>query len=282
MTSPALRLGVVGSANVDVVVRCAVLPRPGETILASDPSRFPGGKAANQAAALAALGMDTTLIARVGFDEAGEWLIDNLEQRCVRTSMMQRGDVPTGTAFITVDETGENIIVVARGANAHLTVDQESLETFDVVLAQMEVDAAIVDAVAARAQKLILNVAPARPVSPETLARCAVVIANEHEAELLHLADLAHCVVTLGAMGAVHYAHGVEIARATPPPVAVVDTVGAGDVFCAAYAAQFAVGASPQDALTFAVTAGALATQALGAQGALPTREEVLACQSRA
>ena len=148
MTSPALRLGVVGSANVDVVVRCAVLPRPGETILASDPLRFPGGKAANQAAALAALGVDTTLIARVGLDEAGAWLIDNLEQRCVRTSMMQRSDVPTGTAFITVDEAGENIIVVARGANAHLTVDQVPLESFDVVLAQMEVDAAIVDAVA--------------------------------------------------------------------------------------------------------------------------------------
>ncbi len=281
MTSPALRLGVVGSANVDVVVRCVALPRPGETIVGSDPIRLPGGKAANQAAALAALGVDTTLIACVGTDEAGDWLLGNLEQRCVRTSLMQRSEVPTGTAFITVDERGENIIVVARGANACLTVDDITFDDFDVVLAQMEVDASIVDAVALRARRLILNVAPAREVAPETLARCAVVIANEHEAERLTIADLAHCVVTLGAKGAVHYAHGVEVARVAPPTVTVVDTVGAGDVFCAAYAAQFASGASPLDALAFAVTAGALATQALGAQGALPTTEEVVACQSR-
>jgi ribokinase len=115
MTSPALRLGVVGSANVDVVVRCVALPRPGETIVGSDPIRLPGGKAANQAAALAALGGEATLIACVGADEAGDWLLGNLEQRCVRTSLMQRSEVPTGTAFITVDERGENIIVVARG-----------------------------------------------------------------------------------------------------------------------------------------------------------------------
>ena len=278
MANSSLRLGVVGSANVDIVVRCAVLPRPGETILASDPSRFPGGKAANQAAALAALGVDTTLIARVGVDEAGDWMVENLRQRGVKTSMVQRTDVPTGTAYITVDDAGENIFVVARGANASLAIDDVDLDTFDVVLAQMEVDAAVVEAVAQRAPRLILNVAPARPVPAATLARCAVVIANEHEAELLTITDLAHCVVTLGSMGAVHYAFGIEVARATPPAVRVVDTVGAGDVFCAAYAAQYAGGASPLEALTFAVTAGALATQALGAQGALPSTEEVLAC----
>jgi len=278
MAKSSLRLGVVGSANVDIVVRCAVLPRPGETILASDPARFPGGKAANQAAALAALGIGTTLIARVGADEAGDWIVENLHQRGVNTSLMQRTDVPTGTAYITVDDAGENIIVVARGANASLTIDDVDLDTFDVVLAQMEVDVAVVGAVAQRSSRLILNVAPARPVPAATLARCAVVIANEHEAELLTLTDIAHCVVTLGSRGAVHYAFGVEVARATPPDVRVVDTVGAGDVFCAAYAAQYAGGAGALDALTFAVTAGALATQALGAQGALPSTEEVLAC----
>jgi ribokinase len=101
------------------------------------------------------------------------------------------------------------------------------------------------------------------------------VIANEVEATQFDIAALEHCVVTLGSRGAVHYAYGREVARATPPMVSVVDTVGAGDVFCAAYTHQLVNGASDHDALAFAVTAGALATQAAGAQGALPTEDEV-------
>lgn len=282
MSQTRWRVGVIGSANVDEVVRCVALPRPGETILASDPQRLAGGKAANQAAALSRLGLATTLIARVGNDPSGEWLVNVLSQVGVDTSQIQRDQAPTGTAYITVDEAGENIIVVARGANAHLDVSAVDFSAYDVVLAQMEVDAAVVDMVAEAAPRLVLNVAPARVVPEETLGRCAVVIANELEAAYLDVHSLAHCVVTLGAGGAVHYAFGREVARATPPPVTVVDTVGAGDAFCAAYAAQYVQGVDLETALRFAVTAGALATRALGAQGALPTTEEVESWLARA
>jgi len=271
----AARVGVLGSVNVDVVVRCAGFPRPGETILASDPVRLPGGKAANQAAALARLGVDTTLLARVGGDDLGDWSLRNAHSHGVHTIDVQRGPEPTGSAYIMVDDSGENIIVVSPGANASLDVNAFALESFDVILAQMEVSPEVVAAAAARASSLILNVAPARSVDPAILDRCRVVIANELESEQFDLASLAHCVVTFGAAGAVHYAYGREVCRATPPAVTVVDTVGAGDVFCAAYTAQFVRGVSDQEALDFAVTAGALATQASGAQGALPTYQEI-------
>jgi len=282
MTRARARVGVVGSVNVDLVVRCEALPRPGETVLAGDVHRFPGGKAGNQATALARLGLDAALIARVGDDDLGQWLVDLLAANDVDTGVMQHGTGATGTAFIAVDAAGENQIIVSRGANADLDVSSVDLAGFDAVLAQMEVAADVIDEVALRARALVLNVAPARPVDPATLARCAVVIANELEAERLDLATLAHCVVTLGSRGAVHFAHGREVARVTAPAVTVVDTVGAGDVFCAAYTSQFVAGADATTALAFAVTAGSMATQALGAQGFLPTTEEVTSWLARA
>ncbi len=275
MSSVAPRVGVVGSANVDLVVRCARLPHPGETVLGGDVTRLPGGKGANQAVAAARLGADVTLLAVLGADESGSWLARLIVGHGVRVTQPVVSHRPTGSAFITVDDRGENQIVVAPGANDDLDVRGVDLADFDVVLAQLEVPEAVIADVATRARSLVLNVAPARPVAPAVLARCSVVIANEGEASTLDLDALANCVVTLGAAGAVHYAHGVEVARAPAPSVRAVDTVGAGDVFCAAYAVRHALGESPQRALAYAVTAGALATLAPGAQGALPTDSEV-------
>lgn len=269
------RLGVVGSANVDLVVRCAALPRPGETVLGGDLARLPGGKGANQAAAAAVLGADVALVACLGADEAGDWLAHGLARHGVDLSLVQRSARPTGTALITVAGDGENQIVVSPGANRDLDLVGLDLRGFDVVLAQLEVEPAVVAEVARLARALVLNAAPAVDVEPDVLARCAVVIANESEAESLDLASLGHCVVTLGARGAVRLERGREVARAVPPAVDPLDTVGAGDVFCAAYAVQFARGAAAHDALAFAVVAGALATRAEGAQGALPTSTEV-------
>jgi ribokinase len=260
---------------VDLVVRSANLPRPGETVMAGDVVRLPGGKGANQAAAAARLGARVSLMTSLGNDDAGEWMCTVLEGYGVSLDQVQRSLRPTGTAFITVDEHGENEIVVSPGANHDLDVAGLSFESFDVVLAQMEVTQRVVDDVARRARQLVLNVAPVVPVDPETLARCAVVIANEIEAEHFDVALIEHCVLTLGERGAVHLRRGREIARSAAPRIVPIDTVGAGDVFCAAYVLQFAEGASAQDALDFAVVAGSLATLAMGAQGALPIREEV-------
>jgi ribokinase len=276
------RLGVVGSANVDLVVRCAHLPRPGETVLGGDVTRLPGGKGANQAAAAAALGARVTLLACLGDDDAGDWLAEGLAERGVDTTQLSRSDRPTGTALITVADDGENQIVVAPGANRDLDLAGRDVEGYDVVLAQLEVDPAVVSETARRARRLVLNVAPAVAVDAETLARAAVVIANETEAEALDLRALAHCVVTMGARGAAVLERGWEVARATAPPVTPVDTVGAGDVFSAAYAVRLASGDEPASALRYAVAAGSLATTARGAQGALPSDEEVRRCLSGA
>ena len=280
--SVRLRAAVVGSMNTDLVVRCDALPRPGETVLASDVERFPGGKGGNQAAALARLGVDTAMVSCVGRDELGEWLLTTLASEGADTSLVQRSARPTGTAFITVDATGENEIVVSRGANADLDLSHLDLDSFDVVLAQMEVPADVVDELARRTSSLVLNVAPARRVAETTLLRCAVVIANELEAQNLELRELAHCIVTTGSRGATHYSFGEVVAEATPPTVDVADTVGAGDVFCAAYASRYLLHDPPLAALRFAVTAGALATRALGARGSLPTTEEVQQWLARA
>ncbi|MHB2028839.1 MAG: ribokinase [Acidimicrobiales bacterium] len=282
MTTLRPRVGVVGSCNVDLVVRCDELPRPGETVLGEDVVRLAGGKGANQACAAAALGASVTMVGSLGDDEMGRWLLSVLEQRGVAIDLMQRSPRATGTAFIAVDRRGENEIVVSPGANGDLDVSQIDLANFDVVLTQMEIPLRVVDDVARKSSSLILNAAPSRSVDPATLARCAVVIVNERECETLDLRSLEHCVVTLGERGAVHYQRGIEVARATAPTLDPVDAVGAGDVFCAAYALQYARGVTSDDALRFAVVAGALATMGFGAQGALPTQGEVETWLARA
>jgi ribokinase len=274
-TTDRPRIGVVGSCNVDLVVRTEVLPRPGETVLGGDVERLPGGKGANQAAAAGRLGADVTLLASVGEDAAGEWLLDVLGGHRVITSLVLRSSRPTGTAFITVAMGGENEIVVSPGANADLDITDADVEGYDVVLAQMEVGPRVVAQAASRARRFILNAAPAGELDDALLAASDVVIANQVEAASFDVASLSHCVLTLGARGAVHLAHGREVARARAPQLTPIDTVGAGDVFCGAYALRFAEGAEPADALRFAVIAGSLATLARGAQGALPTRAEV-------
>ena len=270
------RAAVVGSLNIDLVVHCPNLARPGETVLGDDVERWPGGKGNNQAAALARLGVATTMVGCVGRDDEGDWLASALAAHGADVGQLQRSARSSGTAFITVDDAGENQIVVSPGANLDLSLAGVSFDDYDIVVAQMEIAPEIVGELSSRTSSLILNVAPARPVDSATLRRCAVVIANELEAELLTLHELAHCVVTRGARGAVHYAYGEVVAEVAAPVVEAIDTVGAGDAFCAAYASRVAVRDDPEHALRFAVTAGALATRVRGAQGSLPTTKEVL------
>lgn len=269
------RVGIVGSCNVDLVVRVAALPRPGETVLGGDVERLPGGKGANQAAAVSRLDADAVLLAAVGNDEDGDWLVAGLAERGVDVTRVRRVERPTGVALICVAPSGENQIVVAPGANLALDLGGVDFSEFDVVLASAEVSPAALVAAAAGGARLVLNAAPAAGADPAVLAACEVVIVNQVEAPVLDTGALRHCVVTRGAAGAVLLDRGFEVARAPAPPVAAVDTVGAGDVFCAAYAVRLALGDAPAVAMRFAATAGALATLAPGAQGAQPTRDEV-------
>jgi ribokinase len=268
-------VGVVGCANVDLTVRCQSLPRPGETVVGSDLVRSAGGKGANQAVAAARLGARTTLFACLGEDDSGRYLAEGLRASGIDTSEIQWSQRATGTALIAVDAAGENIIVVSPGANDELAVDALDLSRFDLVLAQLELPEQVALAISHRSERFVLNAAPARDVPDELWARCEVVIMNEAEASAADLRKIAQCVVTLGDRGARLLHNGSVVGSVRPPAVTPIDTVGAGDAFCAAFAFRLANGDSPIEAMEYAVVAGAIATQSPGAQAGLPTDMEV-------
>ncbi|WP_435737405.1 ribokinase [Cellulosimicrobium sp. PMB13] len=187
------RVVVVGSANVDLVVDVPRHPGAGETVLGGDLRRSPGGKGANQAVAAArAGGADTTFVGAVGRDDGADLLLASLDAAGVRTDLVARVDAATGTALITVSPDGENTIVVAPGANAHVRLDAEDLARVaaaDAVLAQLEVPLDVVRD-AARARRpgvpMVLNAAPSRDLPDDVWDAVDVLVVNEHEA-----ADLA-------------------------------------------------------------------------------------------
>jgi ribokinase len=273
-------LCVVGSANVDYVTTVATLPVAGETVLAGDLVTTPGGKGANQAVAIAKLGGHARFIGKVGTDAAGDWTLNSLQNQGVDTSHVGRSSRPTGSAFITVDAAGENTIVVAPGANAEVNVTESDVADAEVVVAQMEISPSTVEAAIELAPRMVLNLAPARQLPMAALQKCAAIIVNETEAQSLDLSALPLVVVTLGAQGAALYRHGEQASTATPPRVTPVDTVGAGDAFVGAFAMRLALGDTEDLALRYAVVAGAIATQKVGAQASLPTHQEILTWQN--
>ena len=272
---------VVGSVNLDLVARAPRLPVPGETVTDADFSIHPGGKGANQALAAQRLGAQVTLVARVGSDANSAPALALLRPGGVElTDVTTDPEAPTGVALIAVDHNGENQIVVAPGANRTINPDAVAgVEVADAVICQLEIPTAVVEAAAQHRRGLfVLNAAPVRPLPPELVSRCDVIVVNEVEHEALR-SDLSLfsglIALTLGADGAVLLRDGVEIARSTPPPVTVIDTVGAGDTFVAALTVALAEGRSPAEALTWATAAGSLATTRHGAQPSLPTRHDV-------
>ncbi|WP_263730682.1 ribokinase [Cellulomonas sp. SG140] len=289
------RVVVVGSANVDLVVDVARHPSPGETVLGGALRRSPGGKGANQAVAAArAGGATTSFVGAVGQDDAAELLLGSLRDAGVTTDTVQRVDVPTGTALITVTPDGENTIVVAAGANARVSLVAAAATAVagaDVVLAQLEIPLEAVLA-AARARRpgsvLVLNAAPSRPLPDELWAALDVLVVNEHEAvdlghpavdvdaavELL-LAKVPTVVVTMGERGALVARRGTAVVRVPSIEVEPVDATGAGDTFCGVLAARLADGDDVVAAVRTATVAGALAVTRHGAQPGVPAAAEV-------
>jgi len=265
-----VRVAVVGSINLDLVVRAERLPRPGETVTGGVFSRVPGGKGANQALAAARLGAQVSLIGCVGEDEFASAALSELEAGGVDLSRVRRTSAPTGVALITVDAGGENEIVVAPGANLELGPDDVVLPEVDGVLAQQEIPAETVARTAELAPRFFLNAAPARGRAPEA----DVTIVNRYELEALGPRGGTVCL-TLGAEGAVLLEGGAEVARAAPPRVDAVDGTAAGDAFTACFVVSLLEGRRREEALRRACVAGALAASKLGAQTSLPTAEEV-------
>ena len=297
---PAATVVVVGSLNMDIVVPVPRHPRPGETIIGSDSFRTPGGKGANQAVAAARLGQRVAMVGRVGGDDAGATLVAALNDYGVDYAHVRTTpEAPTGIALVTVDPTGENIIVVSSGANARVEVgDVEAaagaLELAGAVLLQLEIPLAAVVATAARASgAVILNPAPAPTdrLPAELLGAVDVLVPNraelaelagtEEAGSLEQVAEQAEAVegpgavvVTLGVDGALVVRDGAS-EHVAAPPTAAVDTTGAGDCFCGALADGLARELPLADAVRWAVRAASRSVARAGAQASMPTREEV-------
>ena len=293
---------VVGSINQDFVLSVERRPTPGETVTDARLATHNGGKGANQAAAAALLGAGVTFLGRVGDDGFGEPLVRALAEKGVDTNLVEEvPDSSTGTAFITVTPDGENAITVAPGANRRLTVEDVdaasgTIGEAKVLVVQMEIPPEVVrravEVASANETRVLVNLAPPFEVPQALLEKLDPLVLNEHEAAFLlgesvegvdgalsaasELSDLGprSVVVTVGEEGAV-FANGASAEHLTAPRVEVVDTTGAGDAFVGALAARLADDAPLEDAVAYAVRAGAAAVTKEGAQGALPTPDVV-------
>lgn len=297
------KIVVIGSTNTDMVVRSHKLPTPGETVLGGALFTNAGGKGANQAVAAARLGGNVVFIAKTGNDVWGNQSRELLARENIDCRyVLVDADTPSGMAFITIDDHGENCIVVASGANDKLTAlevlsAKSDIEEADVVLMQLETPLDTVEVVAQSVQawckKLILNPAPACAL-PEALLRCLYLITpNETEAELLtgikvfdapsahqaaqslHRQGVKNVIVTMGSQGAYLYSEGVGELIASPK-VHAVDTTAAGDTFNGALAVALANGRSLRQAVVFGNQAAAISVTRAGAQCSAPYLGEML------
>ncbi|MCV7225482.1 ribokinase [Mycolicibacterium komossense] len=276
------RVCVVGSVNMDAVYAVPNLPKPGETILATSAQLLPGGKGGNQAVAAARAGARVQLVAAVGGDAHAAQLRAHLAANDVGLDGLVTLPGPSGSAVIVVDAGAENTIVVAPGANAHLTMDSALLRHIvakcDVLLVQLEIplEAAVAAARQARSSGAVVmvNASPAGADSHALadLAEVAdVVIVNETEGRVWHW-PVPHLVTTRGARGATHLHDGAE-SEIPAPAVEAVDTTGAGDVFAGVLAAGWST--DHHHALRRACAAGALATLVAGAGDCAPSDEAI-------
>ncbi|MCU1696183.1 MAG: PfkB domain protein [Mycobacterium sp.] len=273
---------MVGSINLDQSFSVASLPRPGETVLASSSSAAPGGKGGNQAVAAARAGASVDIVAALGDDPAAAVLRAHLRDNGVGLDGVVTVPGPSGAAAIVVDSHAENSIVVAPGANAHLSMASAEVRSVvasaDVVLLQLEIPMETALAAARlgreRGALVVVNASPAGapPDALEALAGVVdVVILNDEESRQWHW-PVPHLVITRGADGATHV--GPDGSRdIAAPAVEAVDTTGAGDVFAGVLAAGWLAG--PADALRRACAAGALATLMPGAGDCAPSAEAI-------
>ena len=276
-------LTVLGSINLDLIVRVKALPKAGETVTGGDYTALPGGKGANVAVVAKRLGAETEIMAAVGNDAYAAQALENLKREGVYLDAVRRVEAHTGLAFITVSEDGENQIAVASGANAAYAPSDVPKLCSDVLITQFEIPVAVIEAALEGYTGFVaVNASPVRGGVEAILQRADLIIVNEGEAAHYDLAAHEGLVaVTLGAKGAELRKNGDLIAKAVPPKVDVVDTTGAGDAFAAALTVALAEKQTPQEALDFACAVGALTTTKLGTQTASPTRAEVDALLGR-
>ncbi len=296
---------VVGSINMDLVVRTRYMPAPGETVLGEGFVTAPGGKGANQAVAVARQGTACTFIGRVGEDAFGEKLVAGMKAEGINCDhVLPTAEAATGVAVIIVDAKGENTIVVASGANHRVTPDDvhhcaELFQAADVVLLQLELPLPTVLAARALAKrhgcKVVLDPAPAPASLPDELCEVDLITPNVSEAEIitgkhadngdervdklvaseLIARGAKAAVLKLGSRGSMVMCADGEIATIKPYKVKMVDTTAAGDAFTASLAVGIAGGLPLPAAAKIANAAGALACTRFGAQPSMPTADEI-------
>ena len=293
---------ILGSLNIDFVISAERIPEPGETLAGQSFVIVPGGKGANQAVAVSKLGGKVTMIGRVGSDNFGEMLKENLTTGGVDISnVISDQEESTGAAFILVDAFGENRIVTVAGANGRVNQsDVDSAEEFisqaKIIVLQMEIPQVANEHIINMANKyevpVLLNVAPAYPIPDELIRKTRYLVLNEIEATIvsdLSVTDLKSAkiasaslidrgadivIITLGKNG-VLFTNKVESHFIPSYSVDVKDTTAAGDAFIGGFVAELIRTGQFLGSLHFANAAGALATTKLGAQSSLPTQSEV-------
>lgn len=310
---------VVGSLVMDLITSTQRIPNAGETVIGCDFSTAPGGKGANQAFQAARLGADVTMVGKVGDDGFGQTLVSSLASAGVDVSHITR-DANSYTAVGNIQllveggHTRNNRIIVAPGANYRLTPDdvaflKTSIADYDMVLTQLEIPQEINELVArwAKAENVpvILNPAPAAPLSPAFLADLTYIAPNEHEAAeltgiqfidseghmdeeklvqaltVLHQSGPSHVIITLGSRGSVLSSHGEWHAMPCVPGVDAIDPTAAGDSFLGAFCVALSAGLPRKEALTVATHTAAITVSRAGAQPSLPDLDTVLGAMAR-
>ncbi len=295
------QVSVVGSMNIDYVSSVDALPAAGETVTAEDFDTFLGGKGANQAIAAHRQGSKVFLFASVGEDEPGKIYIESLSEEGLDTTYIHAAPSTTGAAFITVDSSGENTIVISGGANEFLSKEDissgsEAISKSNALLIQFEVpQQAILEAASVANENnvpVIINPSPFNPTFPWLSVETDYLIVNEPEAaeilefsadlfdsspvrQRIHELRIEHLIITRGSNGTLVFPKTEDPFEVDTLAVLPIDTVGAGDAFAGCFAAWIAAGADLQDAIRAANCAGALTTLGGGAQDPIPDRDKV-------
>lgn len=302
------KICVIGSMNLDIVIKIHKIPNEGENIYCESVNHYCGGKGQNQAIALSKLGAEPLFYGCVGKDLYGETLVDNLRGFGVDTSHIIHKDKDTGKAFILLEANGDNRIIVEPGANEAISaVDirrdvTAMIEQSDLVLIQLEISLEAISEIAAicrrRKKRLVIDAGPIRGCKMDRLSGAFCISPNQTElgaligkplnteADLLNGArklaasGAEHVLVKLGSKGCL-YVNAHEAKHFDAYPVKTVDTTGAGDSFMAGFCAGLMDGMNMEGAIDFASKCGAAAVTRMGAVRSMPSRDDLAQFDSR-
>ncbi|MBI5009613.1 MAG: ribokinase [Bacteroidia bacterium] len=296
------KITVIGSTNVDFLIKTEKLPAFGETVTGGVFFQNFGGKGANQAVGAARAGGNVTFVTCLGEDRYADTLLDNFKKDGIETSFVFKDKKEaTGSALIMLDKDGNNYLSVASGANyklsrEHIDKAVRAIREADMIIMQMEIPfettSYVFDLAARHNKKVLFNLAPARPFDVSVLKKTYAFVVNEVEASMvtglkvetddeikIAAAELLKlgcqiAVITLGARGS--YVASSDFTGFVPAfKVKAVDTTAAGDVYCGSLAVALVEGRSLEDAVKFASAASAISVTRLGAQPSVPVRKEI-------